>query len=92
VVVELHQLFEGGIFRTVVQHDLPFDITDDMEHKIDFFFFVPDAGVNVEKGCPGSRAARVPRPGPALHTCCSSGMSMPMLLIPRKGRFKNKLL
>jgi hypothetical protein len=39
VIVELHQLFEGGVFRTVVKHDLPFNILDDMKHKINFLFF-----------------------------------------------------
>jgi hypothetical protein len=39
VIVELHQLFEGGIFRTVVKHDLPFNIPDDMKHEINFLFF-----------------------------------------------------
>ena len=50
VILQLHQLFEGGIFRTVVEHDLPLDILDDIEHEINFLFFRFHAGVNVEKG------------------------------------------
>gem|GEM_PF-4467609 len=50
VIVQLHQLFEGRIFRTVVKHDLPFNILDDLKHEVNLLFFRLHAGMHVEKG------------------------------------------
>jgi hypothetical protein len=50
MLAEFQQAIERRFFHTVIKDHLSFDILDDPEHEIDFFFFRLQGRVNPEKG------------------------------------------